>query len=295
MTLTAENAGMKAVILAAGYAKRLRPYVRTTPKPLLPIAGRPLIELILSRILKVPEVDELFVVTNNLHLGAFQRWANDSVFPKPVHIVPDGTSAHHERKGALGDLHFIVQQRQISTDLLVIAGDNFFEFQLAEFVAHFHSCEGPTVALCDLGDRRRLAGRFGVATFDPKTQRITAFSEKPADPSSSLASTLCYILGPNELRGLTAFVERNPGAEETGSFLTYLLAEEFPLFGYVFTERWVDIGDYDDYRALNQTEVKRRLDGDPNFSQSLDAVILFADIIEDVYQPPAQYRQGVDR
>lgn len=270
---------VNAVILAAGYAKRLPPHVRATPKPLLRIAGRPLINLILAQMFEVPEISDIFVVTNNLHLGAFQRWAEDFGSSKPVHIIPNGTRAHHERRGAVGDLHFVIQQQKIATDLLVVAGDNFFEFSLPEFVAHFHRLRGPTVALCDLGDPRRLAGRFGVATFDRQTERITAFSEKPADPPSSLASTLCYILTPNEVQRLAGYIERYPHPDETGSFLAYLIAEEIPLFGYVFTERWVDIGDYDDYRALNQTEMKRRLETDPNFTQSLDAVILFADII----------------
>lgn len=270
---------MNAIILAAGYAKRLPPHVRTTPKPLLPIAGRPLLDLILSQVLEVPEIDDIFIVTNNLYLRAFQRWAENFRHPERVRIVPDGTSAHHERLGALGDLHFVVQEQNITTDLLVIAGDNFFEFRLPEFVAHFHCLGGPTVALCDLGDRRRLAGRFGVATFDSKTQTITAFSEKPADPPSSLASTLCYILTPNEVQQLSAYMERHARADETGSFLAHLITEGIRLFGYVFSERWVDIGDYDDYRVLNQTELKIRLEAEPKFIQPLDAVILFADII----------------
>jgi len=270
---------MNAVILAAGYAKRLTPHVRSTPKPLLPIAGRPLIELILSRILEVPEIVDVFIVTNNLHLKAFERWAEKLDASRRVHIISDGTNAHHERKGALGDLQFVIQKQQIKSELLVVAGDNFFEFPLDDFVGHFRSLNGTTVALCDLGDPQRLAGRFGVATHDGQTQRITAFSEKPAEPNSSLASTLCYILSAPDLVKLETYLKTNPHADDTGSFLAYLIQERLPLFGYVFKERWTDIGNWDDYLALNQTEVKARLERDRNFSQAQDAVILFADII----------------
>lgn len=271
---------MKAVILAAGYAKRLPPHVRNTPKPLLPIAGQPLIELILSRIREVPEIDEVFIITNNLHLRAFQRWAESRALPSWVHIVSDKTDTYHKRLGAVGDLEFVVRTKNISTDLLVVGGDNFFEFSLPDFVARFHRFRGATVALCDLHDPRRLAGRFGVATLDHETERILDFSEKPAEPPSALASTLCYILTPGELQHLAAYVGRFPRPDDAGRFLAHLIkAEKVPVFGYVFTERWVDIGNYDDYRALNQTEIKKRLETDLHFMQSLDAVILFADVI----------------
>jgi glucose-1-phosphate thymidylyltransferase len=270
---------MKAVILAAGYAKRLPPHVRATPKPLLPIAGRPLVELILHQCLAVGDVDEVFIITNNLHLRAFQRWADGLHFPKPVHVMSDGTSAHHERLGALGDLHFVVREHSIAADLLVVAGDNFFEFDLAQFVDQFRRFGGPSVALCDLGDPSRLVGRFGAATLDQEARTIIAFNEKPPHPDSSLASALCYILTPGELESLAVYISNNPRADETGRFLSHLISDGVTVFGHVFNERWVDIGDYDDYRALNQTELKRRLDGDPDFKHPIEAVILFADII----------------
>lgn len=280
---------MKAVVLAAGYAKRLPHHVRTTPKALLPIAGQPLIDLILRQVLQVPDIDEIFIITNNVYLPAFRRWAE--TFPAThgisqrakdtpaLHVDSDGTSAPHEKLGALGDLHFVVQQRNINSDLLVIAGDNFFEFKITEFVEHFHRSDGPIVALSNLGDPKRLAGRFGVAEFQTDTSRVTSFSEKPEHPESSLASTLCYIFTPRELNLLAEYRRTNPHAQETGSFLAHLIHKNVPVFGYRFDERWVDIGDYDDYHALNQTELKRRLEQDTSFKQSIDAVILFGDIV----------------
>jgi len=269
---------MKAVILAAGYAKRLPHHVRTTPKALLPIAGKPLVDLILEQILEVSEIAETFVVTNNLYFEAFKRWKENFRNDK-VNIVSDGTSAHHERLGALGDLHFVLQQCNISGDLLVVAGDNFFEFKLTKLVQRFRRLGGPIIALANVGDRERLAGRFGVATFDAQTHRVTSFSEKPADPESGLASTLCYIFRSDELDELSVYMKENPQANETGSFLTHLIDKGVPVYGYLFSERWADIGDYDDYRALNQTELRRRLEQDENFKQSIDAVILFGDIV----------------
>jgi class 3 adenylate cyclase len=105
------------------------------------------------------------------------------------------------------------------------------------------------------------------------------FSEKPLAPATSLASALCYVLTDVDVQKVVDYAERNPGPVETGSFLEQLISQGTPVFGYVFEERWVDIGNYDDYLALNQTEIKKRLETDSTFKQPIDAVIMFADII----------------
>jgi hypothetical protein len=60
-----ERGGVKAIILAAGYATRLRPLTDDVPKPLLPVGGRPILDWILANITEVDEVDEIHVVTNS--------------------------------------------------------------------------------------------------------------------------------------------------------------------------------------------------------------------------------------
>ena len=66
---------MKVLILAAGYATRLYPLTLTQPKPLLPVAGKPMIEYVLDNIAPIG-VDQVFVVTNAKFAGHFQKWAD---------------------------------------------------------------------------------------------------------------------------------------------------------------------------------------------------------------------------
>ncbi len=64
---------MKALVLAAGYATRLRPLTDTWAKELLPVGGRPIIDRIVESIGAVDGVDEVHVVTNSHKVGAFAR------------------------------------------------------------------------------------------------------------------------------------------------------------------------------------------------------------------------------
>ena len=66
---------MRAIVLAAGYATRLRPLTDTVAKPLLPLAGRPLIDYVCDKIDAVGEVDALHIVTNTRFTEGFRQWA----------------------------------------------------------------------------------------------------------------------------------------------------------------------------------------------------------------------------
>jgi len=64
---------MKSLILAAGYGTRLYPLTRTTAKPLIPLAGKPIIEYTLERILPLPTIDTIYIVTNGKFFSDFVK------------------------------------------------------------------------------------------------------------------------------------------------------------------------------------------------------------------------------
>src|SRR5690242_9159000 len=107
---------MKAIILAAGYATRLRPLTETRAKPLLPLAGRPLIDYVCDKIDEVQEVDQLHVVTNARFAGSFQEWASAHRGRLTPQIHDDGTSTNETRLGAIGDIQFTVEQGGLAGD-----------------------------------------------------------------------------------------------------------------------------------------------------------------------------------
>ena len=115
---------MKALILAAGYATRLRPLTDSMPKQLLPVGGRPMVDWILDRIAET-NAEEVHLVTNARFAEDFASWAAD----KEVEVHNDGTTSNDDRLGAIGDIAFV----GLDDDLLVVAGDNLFDYSLADY------------------------------------------------------------------------------------------------------------------------------------------------------------------
>src|SRR3954447_20694570 len=185
---------VKAIILAAGYATRLSPLRDPGAKPLLPVGGRPMVEEICDRIDAVPEVDELHVVTNSRFAQAFAEWADarDGRLVPVVH--DDGTSSNEDRLGAIGDIRFTVEEAGLEgEDLLVVAGDNLFEFALEGLVQFWQQVAQPAsaVAVYQCGSLE-LASKYGVVELDD-AKRIVSFEEKPAAPRSDLVATATYL------------------------------------------------------------------------------------------------------
>jgi glucose-1-phosphate thymidylyltransferase len=228
---------MKALLLAAGYATRLRPLTDQIAKPLLPVGGRPMIDWILDVVRASGEVEEVHVVTNSVYAPAFARWGD----AHGVRVHDDGTSSNDDRLGALGDIRFAMRAGGLGDDgLLVIAADNLFEFSLADYIAFWRVKGGSAIAVHQLADPS-LASLYGVVELDDD-DRIAGMEEKPEHPRSDLVSTATYLLSQKHLELFDAYFGEGNPPDPPGRFVVWL-AEREPVFGYRFGEAWLDIGD----------------------------------------------------
>jgi glucose-1-phosphate thymidylyltransferase len=230
---------VKALLLAGGYATRLRPLTDTTAKPLLPVGGRPMIDWIIDRI-DDEITDDLHVVTNAVYASAFERWASG----RSIAVWNDGTTSNEDRLGALGDIALAVDRGNLADDdLLVIAADNLFEFSLGDYVAFWQrKGDGSAVAVHRLADPA-LASLYGVVELDAD-DRVVGLEEKPERPRSDLVSTAAYIFRREHLGLLARYLEDGNAPDPPGNFLVWLYPRE-PLYGFRFAESWFDIGDPD--------------------------------------------------
>lgn len=244
---------MKALILAAGYATRLYPLTENMPKPLLKIAGRPMIDYIVDKLKEINEVDEIFIVTNAKFFNHFKKWAREINFDGKIKIINDGTKSEDSRIGAIGDINLVIKRERIKDDLLIVGGDNLFTWGLGDFVSYaLGKKPALTVGLYDVKNKA-AASRYGVAGIN-RDRRIINFEEKPSLPKSRLAA-MCLYYFPREKLSLTGEYLRGIKNlcknDATGNYIRWLYAKE-PVYGFVFRGRWYDIGHVDAYKTADK-------------------------------------------
>src|SRR5213593_901490 len=185
---------MKVVILAAGYATRLYPLTLSQPKPLLPVAGKPMIEYVLDNLASIRGLDRIYVVTNARFAGQFQGWADRYRATRArldFTIVNDGSTDDTNKLGAIGDLHLVITREHVEDDVIVVAGDNLFSEKLTDFGRYCREKRAPVLAVYDVGSLEDVR-KYNAISLDGEG-RITFFEEKPANPSSTLTGIALYF------------------------------------------------------------------------------------------------------
>lgn len=226
---------MDALILAAGYATRLRPLTDDFPKHLLPVGGRPMLDWVLDK-LREAEVDDVHLVTNARFAGRFEEWARD----KDVVVHDDGSTSNDDRLGAIGDIRFVQERAGIDGDLLAIAGDNLFDYSLADFLDFWRGKDGSAVAVYDVGDLE-LVRQYSTVILD-EDDRIVDFIEKPEHPATTLAATAAYLYTREHARLVSTYLDEGNSSDQPGNYVAWL-QRRAPVYGYRFDGEWHDIGD----------------------------------------------------
>lgn len=242
---------MKAVIMAGGFGTRIRKdyyLARLLPKPLLPIGYRPIIEHILEKVGVIADIDLVYILTSQQFETIFNSWLEtfSYSYSKELRIIAESSHAEADKPGAIGGLAYFLQKERIQDNILVIAGDNLFNgFKLVDFI-NFQKQKGePVVACYDINDRKK-AKKYGVVGLDPD-KRISDFEEQPDNPKTSLISTACYLFPKHILFLLSTYLANkdNP-KDQLGHFIRWL-SQQVPIYGFVFTGTWFDIGDIASY------------------------------------------------
>ncbi|MDE2028148.1 MAG: nucleotidyltransferase family protein, partial [Candidatus Omnitrophica bacterium] len=230
---------MKALILAAGYGTRLASVIKDTPKPLIPVGDRPLIDYVVDKLQGIKALDEIVVVSNNKFTPHFQEWAA-SRRGLPIRVVNDGTNTPEERLGSVGDMNFVWQKEAAPQDWMVIGGDNLFDGDLGPFV-NFAAGKNPavTIGIFDIHDIK-AATKFGVLGIDAG-KKVVSFQEKPEKPASSLITMCLYYFPKAALKYLQEYLKESKAVDAAGSYIKWL-SEKKTVYGFEFLGKWYDIG-----------------------------------------------------
>ena len=238
---------MKAIIPVAGYATRLYPLTENKPKALLPVGGRPMLSWIVDKINALSEVDEIVLVTNDRFAPQFLQWAQTAETEKDIHVINDGTKSNDARLGSLGDISLALNMKNTNEDVLIIGGDNLFEFSLCDFVEFAKQKNASAIAVYDVKDLN-YAKQFGIVALD-NLQKLIDFVEKPSIPRSSLAATMCYYFKKEDCALISNYLAEGNKPDRGGDFIAWL-HKKSPVYGYPFNEKWFDIGTPEQYSQV---------------------------------------------
>jgi glucose-1-phosphate thymidylyltransferase len=247
---------MKVLILAAGYATRLYPLTLTQPKPLLPVAGKPMIEYVLDNIAPIG-VDRVYVVTNAKFAGHFQRWSDEYRSKKnsklDFTIVNDGSTDDSNKLGAIGDMNLVINKEKINDDLIVVAGDNLFSESVEAFGEYCRKKKAPVLAVYDVGSLEQIK-KYNSISID-KEGKITYFEEKPKVPTSTLTGIALYYYPKETLPMIKQYVDEGNNPDQPGRLVQWLYTRT-PVYTWTVPGLWYDIGSKETLEEANRIFAK---------------------------------------
>ncbi len=239
---------MQCFILAGGFATRLWPLTEHRAKPLLPLAGKPILSHLVDGI---PAELPISISTNAVFADDIGRWAK-TMHGRKIEVVIEDAHGDDHKLGALGALAKWITENSIDDDVLLLAGDNYCEANLGRFIGLFRN--NPLIAAHDLQELER-AKPFGTIIIDPKSsadsplKRVMKFEEKPAHPQSSLVSAGWWLLPKSTIPILIEHAATHP--DNVGGLFEEVLRRNISIDCMVFSERWKDIGSFDSYLAIH--------------------------------------------
>ncbi len=251
---------MKLIILAAGYATRLYPLTLNHPKPLLPVAGKPMLEHVVDHVAAIPDIDHAYVVTNAKFVSHFEDWAKSYHRPN-LHfgftVVNDGSTDDATRLGAIGDLHLVLTKYEVDDDIIVIGGDNLFSDDLEEFGHYCKQKNSPVTGVYDVGDLEAIK-KYNAIEIDEE-HRITYFEEKPKNPKSTLTGIALYFYPKSTLALIQQYIAEGNHPDQPGRLVQWMYTR-VPFYVWKAPGLWYDVGSIETLEEANRvfSELRHR-------------------------------------
>lgn len=242
---------MNVVVLAGGFGRRLGAIGMRTPKCLLEIGGRPILSYIMMRISEIREPLRVYVSVNARFEGAFRQWTRTTRLAEKVTLVVEPVAREQDKLGAVGGLIHVLRRFLVQEDLLVISGDNIFEFDLEAFAQFGRTEQATVIGVYDLASAEK-ASRMGVVSLaSPGSSVVNGFWEKPNTPEGTLVSTGIYYFAAGIVPFLDEYASVGESRDNMGDFLSWLVPRQ-TILAYRFTGLWVHITTLRDYVLAQQ-------------------------------------------
>ena len=245
---------MIAVILCAGFGTRMYPLTKNFPKPLLPVAGRPVLDYFMDQVLPLPGLEAVHIVSNRKFINHYHEWREARIrtgHPENVLIElhDDGVTTNEDRLGAAVDLQLVLKRISQPSRILVSAGDNIYRFPIKPLWDEFVCSNRHYVIALPETDPAKLM-RTGVLELG-KNDEVLRQWEKPEDPPSTWSCPPLYFLQASAWQVLYGFVEKGDNLDAPGHFLDYLCQTE-SVSAFKLDASRLDIGSVESYREANK-------------------------------------------
>ncbi len=240
---------MIAILLSAGFATRMYPITKNCPKALLVIAGKPVLDYLMHQLVLLPELDSIFVVTNELFYEEFsdweKRWSNElEKSGIKIQIINDSATTNDNRLGAIGDMALVLKSLKFKEPTIVAACDNIYLFSLRQVTDVFiNGGSNIVIALRETTDKKR--GKKGLIEIG-KDGRVLRLFEKTTFRSSGWFCPPIYFLQPTALRLVDEYLDGPDSGDSPGHFISYLVERE-PVYAIKIKDMRLDIGTIESY------------------------------------------------
>ncbi|MBD2718483.1 MULTISPECIES: NDP-sugar synthase [unclassified Synechococcus] len=252
---------MKAMILAAGKGTRVRPITHTTPKPMIPILQKPVMEFLLE-LLREHGFNEIMVNVSHLSEEIENYFRDGQRFDVQIAYSFEGRIKDGEligeAMGSAGGLKKIQDFQSFFDDtFVVLCGDALIDLDLTEAVRR-HREKGAMASLITKRVPRDQVSSYGVVVTD-EAGRVLSFQEKPSveEAASDMINTGIYIFEPAVLD----FIPSGEPFDIAADLFPRLVESGAPFYALPMEFEWVDIGKVPDYwqaiRSVLQGDVRQ--------------------------------------
>lgn len=226
---------MQAIIMAGGFGTRLRPLTSIIPKPMVPVANKPMMEHVV-RLLKKYNIDDLIVLLFYQHEYITNYFGNGEKFGVKIrYVLPNGD---YGTCGAVGFARDYIKDDRF----IVISADIITDLDLKKLI-EFHKEKASLATIVLTSVENPLS--YGIVIYD-NDFRIKKFLEKPtwSEVFSDKVNTGIYMFN----KEIFEFIPKDTFFDFSKDLFPKLLAENLPLYACVLDGYWKDVGTLQEYR-----------------------------------------------
>ena len=238
---------MDSIVLAGGFAKRMLPLTKNTPKQLLDVAGEPMLSHVLKSLEEISP-ERVIISVNSFFSSHFNQFIDDYSGPLNLQLFVESSENEEEKLGALGALNLLFSELNITGPVFIAGGDNLSNFDLSAMVSKSERTNRDVIGLYDVEDNN-LAKLYGIAEL--KSDRIVDFVEKPSEPKSTLAATAYWLLSTDGISNFFDYINSGGDRDALGNFLAWNIKRN-EVLSVSYRGTWYDIGDLESYKAAQK-------------------------------------------